>query len=414
MKVIIAGGGIGGLTTALMLHARNMDVQVYETAATIREAGVGINILPHAIRELEGLGLLGVLDKVGLRTKSLTYFTKSGQEVWSELRGMHAGHEVPQFTIHRGRLQKLLFNALLERAGPNAVVTGRRLAGFVQNEGGVTANFVDTLEGAGGITAQGDVLVCADGIHSCGRKIFYPDESRPSWNGVMMWRGASEWPSWRDGESMAIGGGLGGKFVLYPIETPKNGKQLMNWVVNIRTKDPEITPPPDNSWSRGVSLSTVLPHALRFAIPDFDIEGLVRATDGIFEYPMADRDPLPRWTFGRVTLLGDAAHPMYPVGSNGASQAILDARCLSDQLQQSEHPRAALWFYEKQRLPVTAEIVENNRKGGPEGVIDEVEKLAPAGFENVDEVLSYEDRKAIVSGYALKAGFSKVKAHRAS
>ena len=252
MKVIIAGGGIGGLTTALMLHERNIDVHVYETAATIREAGVGINILPHAIRELEALGLLGELDKVGMRTKSLTYFTKSGQEVWSELRGMHAGHEVPQFSIHRGRLQKLLFNALLERAGPNAVVTGRRLAGFVQNEGGVTANFVDTLEGAGGITAQGDVLVCADGIHSCGRKIFYPDEARPSWNGVMMWRGASEWPLWRDGESMAIGGGLGGKFVLYPIETPKNGKQLMNWVVNIRTKDPEITPPPDNSWSRGV------------------------------------------------------------------------------------------------------------------------------------------------------------------
>ena len=232
MKVIIAGGGIGGLTTALMLRARNIDVQVYETAATIREAGVGINILPHAIRELEALGLLGALDRVGLRTKSLTYFTKSGQEVWSELRGMHAGHEVPQFSIHRGRLQKLLFDAFVERAGPEAVVTGRRLAGFVQNEGGVTANFVDTLEGAGGITAQGDVLVCADGIHSCGRKIFYPDEARPSWNGVMMWRGASEWPSWRDGESMAIGGGLGGKFVLYPIDTPKNGKQLMNWVMN--------------------------------------------------------------------------------------------------------------------------------------------------------------------------------------
>ena len=412
MKVIVAGGGIGGLAAALMLRARNIDVQVYEAAATIREVGVGINILPHAIRELEALGLLGALDRVGLRTRSLTYFTRSGQEVWSELRGMHAGHEVPQFSIHRGRLQKLLFDALLERAGPEAVVTGRRLAGFVQNEGGVTANFVDTPEGAGGITAQGDVLVCADGIHSCGRRILYPDEARPSWNGVMMWRGAGEWPSWRDGESMAIGGGLGGKFVLYPIETPKNGRQLMNWVVNVRTGDPEA-PPPDNSWSRGVSLSTVLPHALCFTIPDFDIEGLVCATDGIFEYPMVDRDPLPRWTFGRVTLLGDAAHPMYPVGSNGASQAILDARCLGDRLQQSEHPRAALWLYEKQRLPVTAEIVINNRKGGPEGVIDEVERLAPAGFGNVDDVLGYEDRKAIVSGYAAKAGFSKVKADRA-
>lgn len=408
MRVLIAGAGIGGLTTALMLHARGIPVEIFEAARQVREVGVGINVLPHAIRELDGLGLLPVLDKVGVRTRKLSYLTRSGAEVWSELRGMHAGHEVPQFSIHRGRLQKLILDAVVARLGREAVHTGSRLAGMVQDEGGVTAHFANSEDGGVGRTVRGDVLICADGIHSAGRKVFYPDEGSPSWNGVMMWRGAAEWPVWLDGESMAIGGGLGGKFVLYPIAPAKGGKQLTNWVVNVRVKDPAVSPPPANNWSREVPLSLVLPHGKRFHVPGFDIEGLIRATPTIFEYPMADRDPLPRWTFGRITLLGDAAHPMYPVGSNGASQAILDARALADALARCEHPRAALWAYEKDRLPKTAEVVANNRKGGPEGVIDAVEKLAPAGFDDVDQVLRFEDRKAIVGGYAKLAGFNKV------
>ncbi len=408
MRVLIAGAGIGGLTTALMLHARGVPVQLYEAAREVREVGVGINVLPHAIRELSDLGLLPALDAVGVRTRKLSYLTKQGQEVWSELRGMHAGHEVPQFSIHRGRLQKVLHDAVIERLGTDAIRTGRRMAGFVQDEAGVTAHFTDSVAGEAGQSDRGDVLICADGIHSAGRRVFYPNEGAPSWQGVVMWRGAADWPVWEDGESMAIGGGLGGKFVLYPIAPPVKGKQLTNWVVNVRIKDPAISPPPPDNWSRQVSLAEVLPHALRFHVPGMDIGGLVRATPTIFEYPMADRDPLPRWTFGRVTLLGDAAHPMYPVGSNGASQAILDARCLSDALARSEHPRAALWTYEKDRLPKTAEVVRTNRVGGPERVIDEVEKRAPAGFKNIDKVLSFDDRKAIVGGYANMAGFSKV------
>ncbi|MGY9050453.1 MAG: FAD-dependent monooxygenase, partial [Rhodobacterales bacterium] len=237
---------------------------------------------------------------------------------------------------------------------------------------------------------------------------FYPDEGAPSWQGVAMWRGAVDWPVWLDGESMAIGGGLGGKFVLYPIAPAKDGRQLTNWVVNVRIKDPAISSPMPDNWSRQVPLATVLPHAKRFSVPGMDIEGLVRATPSIFEYPMADRDPLPRWTFGRVTLLGDAAHPMYPVGSNGASQAVLDARCIADALASAEHPRAALWAYEKDRLPKTAEVVHTNRLGGPERVIDAVEKLAPAGFDNIDHILNLEARSAIVGGYASMAGFSRV------
>ena len=205
---------------------------------------------------------------------------------------------------------------------------------------------------------------------------------------------------------MAIGGGMGAKAVLYPIAHPEGGRQLMNWVVNIKMADGATSPPPKESWSRPANRATMLPYAKRFTIPGFDFPGLVAATPQAYEYPMCDRDPLPRWTFGRVTLLGDAAHPMYPVGSNGASQAILDARTLADALAAAEHPRQALAAYEAERRPKTAEVVHLNRKGGPERVIDEVEKRAPAGFDNADDVLSRAERAAIVGGYAGKAGFA--------
>lgn len=410
MRVLIAGAGIGGLTTALMLHARGIPCRLFEAAREVREVGVGINILPHAIEELAGLDLLAALDRVAVRTSHLFYYTRSGQEVWDEPRGMLAGHPVPQFSIHRGRLQKVLHDAVIDRLGTDSVQCGRRLAGFVQDEGGVTAQFADAAEGGDALVMRGDVLVCADGIHSAGRRQFYPGEGAPSWNGVSMWRGATLAAPWRDGSVMAIGGGFGAKLVLYPIAPPEaDGRQLMNWVVNVRTKDPAVSPPPPDNWSRRVPLATVLPHAARFRVPDYDIEALVRATPEIFEYPMADRDPLPRWTFGRVTLLGDAAHPMYPVGSNGASQAVLDARCLADALACQPHPRAGLWAYEAERRPRTAEIVAQNRKGGPEGVIDAVETLAPAGFDDIETVLPRADREALVKGYAKLAGFAVVR-----
>ncbi len=405
MRVLIAGAGIGGLTAALMLHRRGIAAAIYEQAPTVREVGVGINTLPHAIGELADLGLLPALDRTGIRTRTLIYYNRGGQEVWREARGIDAGHTVPQFSIHRGRLQKLLHDAVLERLGPDSVRTGLSLAGFMQDEGGVTAHFTDTRSGDAGHTARGDVLVCADGIHSVARHHFYPDEGAPKWNGMMMWRGATESEPWLDGRTMAIGGGMGAKFVLYPIADAEGGRQLMNWVVNVVTAS-ALAPPPKESWSRPAPRATVLPFARRFAIPGFDILRLVEATPQAFEYPMCDRDPLPRWTFDRVTLLGDAAHPMYPVGSNGASQAILDARALADALTTAEHPRQALWRYEQERRPKTAEIVQLNRGGGPERVIDEVEKRAPAGFSNVETILSYSEREAIVRGYAATAGFA--------
>ncbi len=396
MKVIIAGAGIGGLTLALMLKRRGIDAVIFEQASEVKELGVGINTLPVAIRELAEIGLLPALDLTGIRTRELIYLNRQGQEVWRELRGIDGGHPVPQFSIHRGRFQKLLFDAVIERLGPGAVQRGQRLAGFLQDEGGVTVHLTSGSDGLSSHTVRGDVLVAADGIHSVARKLFYPKEGVPSWNGVMMWRGATEFEKFLDGRTMFIGGGMGAKFVLYPIADAENGKMLTNWVVNVRVADGATQPPPKDSWSRRGRLDDVLPYAKRFAVPGVDIEALVRATDAYYEYPMCDRDPLPQWSFGRVTLLGDAAHPMYPVGSNGASQAILDARCLADALQQAEHTMQALHIYEKERLARTAAIVKANRKGGPERVIDEVEKRAPAGFTDIETVLSHEQRSAIV------------------
>src|SRR5882724_10234179 len=406
MKAIIVGGGIGGLTTALMLRARGIGCELFEQADTIRELGVGINTLPHAIRELAGLGLLQQLDDIAIRTDVLYYLNRYGQEVWRDVRGIDAGHDVPQFSIHRGRLQSVIHRAVEQRLGKDAIHTGCRLGAFTQDEGGVTAYFFDRT-GRHIKTVRGDILIGADGIHSRVRETLFPEEGPPCWNGLMLWRGAADWPVFLTGQSMIIAGGLNAKAVVYPIaEGSSPASRLTNWAVLVRVSDGNEPPARKEDWSRLGRPEELMPYVSGFSIPQVDFAGLVRATPEFWEYPCCDRDPLPYWSSGRVTLLGDAAHPMYPVGSNGASQAILDARCLADALARAEHPRQALAAYERQRLPMTADIVASNRRGGPEGVIDAVEQLAPQGFTDLDTILNYEAREAIVRGYATRAGFA--------
>ena len=406
MKAIIIGGGIGGLTAALMLHARGLDCEIFEQSETVRELGVGINTLPHAIKELAELGLLPRLDQVGIRTHELFYMNRSGQEIWREPRGTDAGFEFPQFSIHRGRLQAVIYQAVRARLGESRIHTGHRLGSFTQDEAGITAYFFGR-DGSHRLTARGDILIGADGIHSLVRETLYPNEGSARWNGSMLWRGAMEWPQFLTGRSMVIAGGMSAKVVVYPIgEGARVDRPLTNWAVLVKV-GAGGEPPHKGDWSRLGRFEDLMPHVQRFNIPFVDAKALIEATPEFWEFPMCDRDPLPRWSHGRVTLLGDAAHPMYPVGSNGASQAILDARCLADQLRDAEHPYQALWAYERERLPMTAQIVLSNRSGGPEGVIDAVEARAPNGFDHIDNVLSYEERKAIVRGYAAKAGFAK-------
>ena len=414
MKVIIAGAGVGGLVTALMLHARGIDCEVFEQADAVRELGVGINTLPHAIKELAELGLLDRLDAVAIRTYELFYTNRLGQEIWREPRGLDAGYDIPQFSIHRGRLQAVIYQAVRARLGELRIHLNCRLQSFTQDDGGVTAYFFDR-HGSHRLTARGDVLIGADGIHSVVRDKLFPDEGPPRWNGLMLWRGAIDWPAFLTGRSMVVAGGLAAKLVIYPIaEGSRADKRLTNWAVVGRVGDPSMPIPQKQDWSRPGRFEDLMPHLRRFRIPYVDAKALIEATSEFWEYPMCDRDPLPRWSHGRITLLGDAAHPMYPVGSNGASQAILDARFLADRLADAEHPAQALWTYEQVRLPMTAEIVRMNRRGGPEGVIDAVEARAPDGFSNIDDVLSFEQRKAIVRGYASTAGFAREQVNKAA
>jgi len=322
MKAIIVGGGIGGLTTALMLRARGIDCELYEQADTIMELGVGINTLPHAIRELAGLGLLDKLNAAAIPTFELFYLTRHGQQVWHEKRGLDAGHEVPQFSVHRGRLQSVIHQAVIERLGADAIRTGCRLGSFTQDEGGVSAYFFDR-HGAHVHTARGDILIGADGIHSRVRETLFPEEGPPCWNGLMLWRGARDWPVFLTGKSMIIAGGLNAKAVVYPIaEGTSPATRLTNWAVLVKIGDGSAPPPRREDWSRLGNRDELMPHVAGFSIPQVDFKMLVSATPEFWEYPCSARDPLPYWSSARATLLGDAPHPMYPVGPTGASKAI--------------------------------------------------------------------------------------------
>ena len=278
MKAIIVGGGIGGLTTALMLRARGIGCELFEQSDTIRELGVGINTLPHAIRELAGLGLLQRLDDAAIRTDVLYYLNRHGQEVWRESRGIDAGHDVPQFSIHRGRLQSVIHRAVEERLGRDAIHTGCRLGAFTQDEGGVTAYFFDRA-GQHTNTVRGDILVGADGIHSRVRETLFPDEGPPCWNGLMLWRGARDWPVFLTGRSMIVAGGLHAKVVVYPIaEGSSPASRLTNWAVLVKVGDGNAQPPRREDWSRPGKREELMPHVARFSVPYVDVPNLIAAT----------------------------------------------------------------------------------------------------------------------------------------
>lgn len=414
MKIVIVGGGIGGLAAALMLHDRGIEAEVHERSDEIRELGVGINTLPHAIRELANIGLLDALDKVAIRTHELIYQNRQGQTIWQELRGTDAGLDMPQFSIHRGRLQGVLRDAVIERLGPDAIKTGHACTGIRQDSGSATALF-HTADGEE-LPVEGDAVIACDGIHSVVRKQFYPDQGDPKWNGIMLWRGACLWEPFLTGRSMVIAGGMDAKLVLYPIanDARGDGKVLMNWAVAAKMGDGSTPMPRREDWNREGLMSELLPFVEdTFSLDVLDPLALIRETGTFYEYPMCDRDPVGQWTFDRVTLLGDAAHPMYPVGSNGASQAILDARCLADRLAEcGNEAGAALEAYEAERLPATSEIVRQNRGGGPERVIDLVNQRAPDGFDALEDVAGHEELEAVVRGYQKTAGFDKASVNR--
>jgi 2-polyprenyl-6-methoxyphenol hydroxylase-like FAD-dependent oxidoreductase len=393
------------MALALSLHDAGIgDVDVYESASSVRELGVGINVLPHATRELTELGLLDDLTSVAIPTEQLVYYSKHGQEVWSEPRGIAAGYRWPQLSIHRGELLGLLHRAVLDRLSPERVHTGHHLARFRQDTDRVWAEFVDRSSGAARAVVDVDVLVGSDGIHSAARQQLVPNEDPPTWNGVTMWRAVTESEPFLSGRTMIMAGHPDRQIVVYPISGRHQpvGRALINWVTGIKNAPDQ--PMPTQDWEHTAARGLVLDAFGSFVFDFLDIPALIRAASTIYQYPMVDRDPLPTWNFGRVTLLGDAAHPMHPVGSNGASQAIIDARVLARELALKPSVPEAIAVYDQLRRPPTAEIVLANRQGGPERCLELVEQRAPNGFTNLDSVISHRELEEISNRYQRTAG----------
>ena len=404
MRVAIIGGGIGGLALALGLHSRGISCDVYEAAAEIRELGVGITLLPHAMKELAALGVQAELEPLGIENLESVFFNRWGQFIYREPRGRHAGYALPELGMHRGKLHMVLYRAALRRLGAERIHLDHRCTGVEQGAQEVTVRF----EGAGGQgprSVQADVAIACDGVNSAVRRQFYPQE-KVAFAGINTWRGVTVHDPILTGKSyLRIGSIDTGKMVIYPIvdDVDGHGRQLINWVAEIRRPEMGM-----NDWNKAGRPEDFLDLFADWKFDFLDVPALIANASQVFEYPMVDKDPVARWTFGRVTFLGDAAHPMYPRGSNGSAQALIDARTLADELAAGGDAPAALARYEAARLAPTARIVETNRTVPPDFIIMKADELS--GHRpfpgTIDDLVSQQELRRISEDYQKVAGFS--------
>ncbi len=398
MEVAIVGGGICGLSLALNLKNRGISCRVYERAPELKELGVGITLLPHAMREFSALGLDDRLLNIGIENRESRFYNRFGQLIYKEPRGKLAGYQYPEVCIHRGRLHMILFNAAQERLGPAAILTDHECTGVEQDERSAIAHFKARE------SVRADIVVDCEGINSAIRKQFYPDD-RVAFAGINTWRGVTRRKPILDGRTyMRVGSILTGKIVIYPIidNIDGDGLQLINWMAEIKRDSFE-----QNDWNKPGSLADFFPLYENWRFDWLDVSQMIRDADQILEYPMVDKDPIERWTFGRVTLAGDAAHPMYPRGSNGAAQAAIDARTLADFLRSHPDPRDALKAYETARAGPAAQVVRTNREHPPDFINIKVEELVgDRPFDDLDKYITQEELRALSENYKRVAGFA--------
>jgi 2-polyprenyl-6-methoxyphenol hydroxylase-like FAD-dependent oxidoreductase len=403
MEIAIVGGGIGGLTLALALHQRGIGCHVYEGAPVVRELGVGITLLPHAMRELTALGLGETLAARGIENGESCFFNRFGQLIYSEPRGRAGGYQVPEVGIHRGRLHLTLWATAAERLGADRLLADHQCVGLEQNDRRVTLHFRSSASGAMRAPVTADIAIGADGVNSTVRRHFYPDDAL-CFGGINSWRGVTRSKPFLTGRSyVRVGSIQRGNLVIYPIADESDGRQLINWTAQVAQPGYER-----NDWNKAGRLEDILPIYGDWRFDWLDVPDLLRRSEVIFEYPMVDKDPIDRWTFGRVTLLGDAAHPMYPRGSNGAAQAILDARTLADCLTAGGDPAAALSAYEALRSGPTAGVVRTNREQPPDYLIRRVEELVgDQPFDDLDRYITRAELQRLSEEYKRVTGFAR-------
>ncbi len=404
MRIAIVGGGIGGLALALGLQQRGIACEVYESAPEIKELGVGITLLPHAVRELAALGVQPQLEAQGIENLESVFFNRWGQFIYREPRGRHAGYSVPELGMHRGRLHAILYQAALQRLGTAHIHLDHRCVGLQQDAGQVTLAFQD-VKGQLRPAVEADIVIACDGVNSAVRRQFYPQE-KPAFGGINTWRGVTVHEPILTGKSyLRIGTVDTGKIVIYPIidNVDGQGRQLINWTAEIRQPEAGM-----NDWNKPGRLEDFLPIYQDWKFDFLDVPRLLREAGEILEYPMVDKDPVARWTFGRVTFLGDAAHPMYPRGSNGSAQALIDAATLANLLAAGGDPQQVLQAYEAQRLPATAKVVETNRTVPPDFIIMKADELSGGKpFPGtIDDLVSQEELRRISEDYKKVAGFT--------
>ena len=403
MNIAIVGGGIAGLAFALGLHRHGLRPTVYDAAPEFREVGVGITLLPHACRELATLGALERLEPLGIENLESVFFNRYGQFVYRELRGRHAGHAFPELGVHRARLHATLLALARERLGPEAIRTGMRCRGYSQSASAITLEFVR----ADGATehVQADIAVACDGVNSAVRAQMHPAD-KLCFAGINTWRGVSVFDPILTGRSyLRIGTIATGKMVIYPIvgKYDDQGRQLVNWVAEIQRDDA-----PMNDWNTRADLADFMPVFEDWRFDWLDVPALVRASIQMLQYPMVDRDPLPFWRDGRITLMGDAAHPMYPRGSNGSAQSLIDARTLSEALAAASDPLKAFDDYEAARREATGRVVTTNRSQPPDFIIMKADELSGGKpFNHIDDLISQEDLRQIAARYEQVAGFAR-------
>ncbi|GAA1372302.1 FAD-dependent monooxygenase [Streptomyces beijiangensis] len=425
-RILIAGGGIAGLTAALSLHAAGFEeITVIEAAREIQPVGAGLNIMPNAVRELDALGLLERLDTTAVRTRELRYYHRSGGLISREPRGLGAGYSWPQLSVQRGDLQMALADAVRDRLGPHCLVPGVKVTAVGRiPDGSPRVELRHRDEGALASLSP-DVLIGADGIRSVVRAALNPGEGEPPWNGMLVWRGTTWMDADRAGTFMLIAGDNRQKAVVYPMAEPAGGRVLVNWALAMPadavTGTGRGTAEGDDGrgdWNRSVPVTKFLHHYEGWVFDGVDVAEILRGADSAYEYPMVDREPLSRWTHGRTTLIGDAAHAMYPIGSNGATQSIVDARALAHALARSVTggggPAEGLLAYECDRRPAMTRLQLSNRQLGPEVVISLAHERAPGGFTDIDDVIPAAELAAIAARYAAAGAFDTLAVNQGS